>query len=72
LEHIPEEELELAVLYIVEDQFGMMREQIPQVIARLFGIERLRGESADAIRTSVDALVEKGRLRTSGPQVYVS
>lgn len=72
LEHVPQEELELAVLYIVEDQFGMMREQIPQVIARLFGIERLRGESADAIRTSVDALVEKGRLRTSGLQVYIS
>ena len=54
------------------DQFGMMREQIPQVIGRLFGVERLRGDSADAIRSSVDALVEKGLLRTSGPHVYIA
>src|SRR4029453_4776905 len=66
LEYVAQEELELGILYIVEDQFGMMREQIPQVIARLFGIERLRGDSADVIRSTVDTLIEKGMLRTSG------
>ena len=38
------EQVEFCILYLVEDQFGMMRDQIPQSVARLFGIERLRGD----------------------------
>lgn len=49
-----------------------MRDQIPQAVSRLFGVERLRGESADIIRNVTDGLVDKGLLRTSGPQVYVA
>jgi very-short-patch-repair endonuclease len=72
LESIPAEEIACAILYLIEDQFGMMRDQIPQAVSRLFGVERLRGDSADIIRNMTDRLIEQGRLRTSGPQVYVA
>ena len=71
LELIPREEIELAVLFLVEDQFGMIREYIPQSAARLLGIERLTGNGADRIRDLVDRLIEKGLLRASGHHVYV-
>lgn len=72
LELIPREEIELAVLFLVEDQFGMIREYVPQAIARLFGIERLAASGADRIRDVVDGLIEKGPLRVSGHHVYVA
>lgn len=68
---IAPEEIELAILHLVEDQFGMWRDQIPQAVVKLFGFERARAEAADIIRTVVDALVDRGALRSSGHQVYL-
>ena len=50
----------------------MIREYLPQSVARLFGIERLTGNGADRIRIVVDRLIEKGLLRASGHHVYVA
>lgn len=72
LELIPREEIELAVLFLVEDQFGMIREYLPQSVARLFGIERLPAIGADHVREVVDGLIEKGLLRLTGHHVYVA
>jgi len=69
LELIHRQELELAVLYVVEDQFGTMREELPRVVAKLFGFERTSPDAADIIRDVVDELVDRGLLRESGPQV---
>lgn len=68
---ITPEEIELAVLYLVEDQFGMSRDQIPQAIVKIFGFDRARAEGADIIRSVVDGLVDQGALRSSGYQVYL-
>ena len=69
---IAPEELEFAVLHLVEEQFGAQREKIPQAVARLLGINRLNSEGATLISQVVDDLVERGVLRISGPQVYLS
>ena len=68
---IAPEELGMAILYIVEDQFGIDRDQIPRSIAKLFGIERMAPEEADAIREEIDYLIEKGLLRINGPRVVI-
>jgi len=68
---IAPEELEFAVLHLVEEQFGAQREKIPQAVARLLGINRLNSEGATLISQVVDGLVERGVLRISGPQVYL-
>ena len=72
IEHIAPIEISLAVHYLVEDQFGIVEESLPAVIARLFGIERLRGESAEIIRCVVEDSVARGVLRRSGTQVHLA
>ena len=72
IEMIAPEELEFAVLCLVEEQFGAQREKIPQAVARLLGVSRLNSEGSTLISQVVDGLVERGALRASGPQVYLS
>ena len=72
IDQIAPEELALAVLYLVEDQFGVSEERTPSAVARLFGTERLWTENADAIRSVIDDLVSKGTLRRSGTQLYLA
>jgi len=66
------EEIALAVLYLVEDQFGYQREVIPRAVAGLFGFERAPIGTAEIVGTVVDDLVEKGKLTVSGHQVYLA
>lgn len=66
------EELELAILHIVEDQFGYPREALPHAVAEAFGFERSGAASAELIASAVDALVERGLLRASGPNVSLA
>ncbi|HAM44385.1 MAG TPA: hypothetical protein DCM67_05110 [Propionibacteriaceae bacterium] len=68
---IAPEELALAVLYLVDDQFGLAEEATPSGVARLFGVERLRAEAADLIRSVISDLVTAGKLRRSGTQLYL-
>jgi hypothetical protein len=72
IEHIAPAEISMAVLYLVEDQFGVIEDALPQAVARLFGIERLRGESADIIRGVVEDLLSRGMLRRAGTQVHLA
>lgn len=63
------EELERAILHIVEDQFGYPRDAIPHAVAEALGFERSGATSAELIASAVDGLVERGALRASGPNV---
>ena len=71
IEHIAPVELSLVVLYLVEDQFGIVEESLPTAVARLLGVERLRTDGAEVIRRVVEDLVARGSLRRSGMQVHL-
>jgi len=71
VEYIAPEELSLVVLYLVEDQFGVVEESLPTVVARHIGIRVLRKESADIIADVINDLVKQGLLRRSGSQVHL-
>jgi hypothetical protein len=71
IDMIAPEEIEFAILHLVEEQFGAQRERIPQTVARLLGVNRLGSEGSTLIGKVVDGLVERGALRVSGPQVYL-
>ena len=66
------EEIELAILFTVENQFGYQREALPQAVARLFEFKRTPSDALEIIGDVVDSLIEKGRLRLSGPNVYLA
>ena len=72
IEQIAAEEIGLAVLHLLEDQFGIYEEQLPQAVARLFGVERLHTEPADRIRGVVEVLLRRGLLRHSGTQIHLA
>jgi len=71
IQFIAPEEIALAILHLVEDQFGMFRDQIPTAVVKLFGLERAGPEAADIIRNVLEGLVDSGRLRIVGLQVYL-
>lgn len=72
IEEIPKVEIAAAALHLVEDQFGMQRDAIPARIANIFGFSRARAPSADQIREVIDELIEQGRLRPQGPNLYLA
>jgi hypothetical protein len=72
VDQIAAEEIELAVLHLVEDQFGVQRERLPHAVAKLLGFRQLRADGAKFIHEIIDDLVERGHLRTSGFQVFVT
>lgn len=72
LGQVPPDELELAVLYLVEDQWGYQRDAIPRAITELLGFERTPVGAAETIGRIVDTLVERGLLTASGPNVRVA
>lgn len=72
LRHTSPQEIGIAILYLVEDQFGMMREQIPQAVARLFEDPRVDPDEADWVREAVDELVDKNLLAVSGNHVNLA
>jgi very-short-patch-repair endonuclease len=71
IDEIAVEELELAILHLVEDQFGVLEEHIPHAAARLFGVERLRPESTGRIEKTIEGLLNRGLLRRSGSQIHL-
>lgn len=71
INHVAPEEIELAILYAVEDQFGLPRDHLPRAVAGLFGIGKTNVGVAEIVGNVVDGLIESGRLRLSGPNVYL-
>lgn len=68
---IPVEEIQLAVLHVVEDQFGGQRGALPKAVAELFGFDRTPSGLAELVAMAVDMLVDEKRLQASGPNVYL-
>lgn len=72
IEQIAPSEIALAILYLVEDQFGIFEESLPAAVARLFGVDRLRAESAALIDSVIEDLVRRLLLRRNGIQVHLA
>jgi very-short-patch-repair endonuclease len=62
IEHVAPAEISLAILHLVEDQFGIVEESLPSVVARLFGVERLRTDAAEPIRRAIEDLISRNLL----------
>ena len=72
IEQISPKEIGLAILYLVEDQFGMFEESLPAAVARIFGIDRLRAENAALIESVIEELVAGSLLRRNGSQLHLA
>jgi very-short-patch-repair endonuclease len=70
LEWIHRDEIVLAILYLVEDQFGVVKSELGRAVLRLFGIERATAEACDHIVEVANELVEGGRLREDAGRLF--
>jgi len=69
IRYISPQEISLAILYLVEDQFGIIREEIPHAVAKVFEVARTDPEEIDRIRDITDELIEKKQLVANGIRV---
>jgi len=72
LEWIHRDEIALAILYLIEDQFGVLKSGLGRGVARLFGLERAAAEGCDYIVEVADELVERGQLREDAGRLFIS
>jgi superfamily I DNA and/or RNA helicase/very-short-patch-repair endonuclease len=70
--YISPQELSLAILYLAEDQFGIMRQSIPQSVSKVFEIARNDTSETDRISETTDKLIDDGKLIVNGNQVNIS
>jgi very-short-patch-repair endonuclease len=68
---IAPEEIALAVLHVVEEQFGHPRESLPRMVGEVFGIERTHADAAELVDAVITGLISEQRLRADGMQVYL-
>ena len=69
--YISSQEISLAILYLAEDQFGIMRQSIPQSISKVFEIPRNDTGETDRIAETTDKLIDDGKLVINGNQVNI-
>ena len=69
---IAPEEIENAILYLIEDQFGFAREKLPKAVLNLFGLGRSYSEPVKPILLCIEKLINDGTLRVSGFTLYLA
>ena len=69
IRYISPQEVSMAILYLVEDQFGIMREEIPHAVTKVFEVARTDPEEVDRIRDITDKLVENKQLIANGIRI---
>lgn len=66
---ISPEELELAILYVVEDQFACQRGAITKAVAEVFGWARVPQGMVPMVDAAIDRLIREGRLVAAGDTI---
>jgi hypothetical protein len=72
MEHIPVEEIRLAVLHLVESHFGVQRDAIVLETQKLLGTQRGSAAVQTIIAEAVDRLITDGDLRLNGNQLTLT
>jgi very-short-patch-repair endonuclease len=65
-EILPPEEVMLAILQVIERNYGAERDQLVQAVARLFGFGVTGVQLREVVQDALTALLESGRLRSDG------
>ncbi|WP_035639296.1 DUF3320 domain-containing protein [Bradyrhizobium sp. ORS 375] len=65
-EMLPPEEIKAAIMQVVEQNFGAEQDQLIQAVARLFGFGATSAQLREAVQSSLEDLLDAGRLRREG------
>lgn len=72
LDWIHPTEVALAIQFLVEDQFGIVKSHLGRAVGKLFGLDRVPTEASDYITQVADELVKQGQLRDIGGQLHLA
>lgn len=72
IDDIPMIELENAAAYILEQQFGLPREELIREIVRLFGFKRVTTRVSERTNTAIDRLLNAQRAEEQNGQIIPS
>jgi very-short-patch-repair endonuclease len=65
-EILPPEEVMVAIVQVVEENYGAERDQLVQAVARLFGFGSTSAQLREVVEAALTDLLESGRLRLDG------
>jgi len=65
-EILPPEEVMIAIVQVVEDNYGAERDQLVQAVARLFGFGATSAQLREVVEGALTELLDSGRLRLDG------
>ncbi|MBX3055025.1 MAG: DUF4011 domain-containing protein [Anaerolineae bacterium] len=71
-EFIAPEEVEEAVLLVIDDAVRITREEIPLPVGRLFGFRQVGEGAATAVQAAIERLIQKGWVTAVGEQLSTS
>ena len=63
---LPPDEVMLAILQVIETNYGAERDQLVQAVARLFGFGATGAQLREVVQAALAELLESGRLRSDG------
>ena len=66
LELVAPEEIRRAILVVVQESYGIIPDDVPAAVCRLFGFARLTDEMSAVIEPHRDALLQEGALELQG------
>jgi hypothetical protein len=72
LDMVAPEEIRRAIVVAVEDSYGIVPDEVPSAVCRLFGFARSTDEMAAAIEPHRDALLRDGILALRGVSLIVA
>src|ERR1035438_8950417 len=72
LEFVAPEEIRLAIVMVVEDSYGIVPEEVPSAVCRLFGFARSTDEMIAAIAPHRDEMLRKGILALRGVNLVLA
>jgi phenylpyruvate tautomerase PptA (4-oxalocrotonate tautomerase family) len=65
-ELLPPEEVKVAIIDVIKENYGAEREQLVQAVARLFGFGSTSAQLREVVETALTDLLDSGQLRLDG------
>jgi hypothetical protein len=72
LEFVAPEEIRRAILMVVEESYGIIPEEVPNAVCRLFGFSRVTDEMSAVVDPHRDVLIREGYLVVQGVNLVLA
>ena len=71
-ESLPPQEIKKAILILVEENYGVSRDELPVEVARLFGFKATSAQLREVVEQQIQVMLSSGGLQDRGPDIFPS